>query len=104
MLQLSHRLVAGAVRTGEIECLSSDFDPADAAAGGLLDGAITELRRAEVRLIVAEFPDSGDYLPFAGLLASRNFQAETLIPDYFADGVAMRIATLRLAPEPHASP
>ena len=97
MLRLSHRLVAGAVRTGEIQCLSPDFDPADTAAGGTLDDAITALRSAEVRLIVAEFPDSADYRPFAVLLASRAFESETRVPDYFADGVALRIAMLRFA-------
>lgn len=96
MLRLSQRMVAGAVRTGEIECVSPDFDPADTAAGELLDGAIAELRRAGARLVVAEFPDRSDYEPFAALLASRSFRSETLVPDYFADGVGMRVATLRL--------
>jgi hypothetical protein len=93
---LSHRLIAGAVRTGEIQCLSPAFDPADAAAGGDLDDAIAALRHAGARMIVAEFPDTRDFQAFATLLASRAFTDEARVPDYFADGVALRIAMLRL--------
>jgi hypothetical protein len=95
MLRLSHRLVAGAVLTGEIECISPAFEPADATAGELLDGAITELRKANARLVVAEFPDSSDYQRFGALLASRDFENETLVPDYFADGIGMKVVKLR---------
>lgn len=95
MLRLSHRMVAGAVRTGEIQCLSPDFESSDTAAGELLNEAIAALRREGARLVVAEFPDSGDYEAFAALLAGRDFRDETLVPDYFADGIGLRIAALR---------
>jgi hypothetical protein len=79
--------------------LSSDCRPIryDAALLELLRiGA--EMKRAGVRLIVAEYPDCEELATYARLLREAGFEIEAAVPDAIADGIALQLAVKRLRP------
>jgi ribosomal protein S18 acetylase RimI-like enzyme len=85
------RFVAGAVHTGEIECVAAG--QADTART-LLTAAIEHLREGGARIIVAEYPGGDEWAEYAGLLERSGFVVQASIADYFADGKPLAIAVL----------
>lgn len=82
--------MAGADRTGALS-IALDADPTEDS----LRDAIEVLEKARARLIVAEFPAVPANGPLERRLRARGFSDEAEIPDYYADGTAMRILVMR---------
>lgn len=82
--------MAGADRTGALS-VALDANPSEAA----LDEAIDVLQKAQPRLIVAEFPAVPSNEILERRLRARGFTDEAEITDYYADGTAMRILSIR---------
>jgi ribosomal protein S18 acetylase RimI-like enzyme len=84
--------VAGAAGTGALLWLAVRPERRRRGIGSLLlQHALAALDGDGARLVVAELPHEPQADPAEALLASRGFAVEGEVPDYFRDGVALRI-------------
>ena len=84
--------VAGAAGTGSVLWLAVSPDRRRRGIGSrLLLGALEALDAEGARLVVAELPSGADSRPAEALLAAHGFALEGEVPDYFRDGVPLRI-------------
>jgi GNAT superfamily N-acetyltransferase len=85
-------VVAGAL--GVMKLHAAVFAPsvtADDVGERLIGAVIDEGRSDGMRLIIAELPDDAVMGQLRALLTSSGFEEEARVPDYFRDGVALRL-------------
>ena len=84
--------VAGAAHTGSVLWIAVRPDRRRRGIGRrLLRGALEAMDAEGARLVVAELPGGAEARPVEALLAAQGFALEGEVPDYFRNGVALRI-------------
>jgi hypothetical protein len=80
--------VAGANGTAKVHLIAGVDAPACA-------GLAAAIKRRDDRLVIAEVPDEEIFAPMILSLASAGFMDEGRVPDWIADGIALRILVSR---------
>ena len=94
--------VAGAVGTAKVHAiLVTAAARMRGVAAALCDHAAAELSAEGARLMIAELPDTPALRPGAALLERCGWHEEARVPDFYADGVALRLFRRQL-PGPQA--
>lgn len=92
--------VAGAVGTAKLHAiLVTAAARMRGVAARICEHLASEVAREGVRLLVAELPDTGALRPGASLLERCGWREEARVPDFFADGIALRLYRRTLSDE-----
>ena len=92
--------VAGTVGTAKLHAiLVTAAARMRGVAARLCDQVASELGAEGARLLIAELPDTPALRPGAMLLERCGWREESRIPDFFADGVALRLYRRELRTE-----
>ncbi|MFN2399812.1 MAG: hypothetical protein ABR543_14425 [Gemmatimonadaceae bacterium] len=89
--------VAGTVGAGEVHFIITAPERLADLGQGLLDGAVADLTKRGVRLIVVELADVPHFEPLRRFLSGNGFVEEARIPDLYRDGVPLLISRREIA-------
>jgi len=87
-----HGTIAGSMGAGRVQMVV--IAPGSRRAGvatALIDAALDDLRRTQVRFVIVEMPDDPELAPAMALLDRTGFHTEARVSDFFRDGVDLAV-------------